>query len=189
MLLQILFLKQNKYKFSAKLEGREYILDPYGIFRGEPKKQLIDGWLGLSWMKFYDDILIDYVNNRIRYNQPPISDYDIPMCWNDKAENKYTIPFTLNGKEMYGIIDTSSSLTWINTENLAGKEDKNGLYTVNDFSIGDVSYREMEVSSINVVFDAEDSEKESVQNNVLGYPCFKDHVIQLDFKNNVFRIK
>ena len=25
--------------------------------------------------------------------------------------------------------------------------------------------------------------------NIIGYPCFKDHIIQLDYEHNVFRIK
>ena len=93
-----------------------------------------------------------------------------------------------NGRELYGYLDTGSYFTSIG-QRLDEEKDENGVYIVKDFSIGNVHYEK------DVVLNARDgrivdsSKRFMTTNNILGYTCFKDHVIQLDFKNNVFRIK
>ena len=171
-------LKVNFY--TDKLE---YIINPYYVsvfdeFYG-------DGLLGLTWMESYNNIVLDYVNHRIDYNQPPITDLDIPMT-KDIYKWQYSIPFMLNGREVYGMIDTGNYGLTLSLGVIGFEKNENGLYVVHDMSIGDVHYENMEAD------DPDDGVK--VANffnttNVLGYPCFKGHVIQLDFKNNIFRIK
>ena len=175
-------LKENKYEFYVRLEDNEYCLDPYGIYMTE--EDILDGWLGQTWLTKYNNFVFDYVNNRIDYNQPPITDYDIPMNYNGHMKGQYCIPFTFNGKEMYGTIDTGSFGTFVSLGIIGEEKKEDGLYTVHDFGIGNVHYETMEITS------GEDQTKWAFKvDNILGYPCFKDHVIQLDFKNNVFRIK
>ena len=176
-------------EFSVQMEKNKYVLDPYGIVSAGFIPDYFDGFLGLTWMKQYNNIVIDYVNNRIDYNQPPITDYDIPMNWNDIFGYKYAIPFTFNGKEMYGMLDTGCYCTMVNLGIIGEEKNENGLYIVHDFSIGNVKYESMEIKCIDEVLSNESMMIAFAKQNTLGYPCFKDHVIQLDFKNNVFRIK
>ena len=171
-------------EFSVKMENNEYLLDPYGIVSAGFIPDYFDGFLGLTWMKQYNNIVIDYVNNRIDYNQPPITDYDIPMNWDGY---QYSIPFTFNGNEMYGMLDTGCFSTHVNLGIIGEEKDDNGLYVVHDFSIGNVHYDSIEITPEG--YSNERFQNYAAKNNVLGYSCFKDHIIQLDFKNNVFRIK
>lgn len=182
-------LKQNKYQFSVTLENNEYCLDPYGVFMGGIEEEILDGWLGLEWMKQYNNFIFDYVNNRIDYNKSPITDCDIPMNWNDLYRYKYAIPFRLNETEMYGLLDTGCYCTMVNRAVFGAEKTESGLYIVNDFSIGNINFKNMELASVEEGGGAEGIKELFAVTNVLGYPCFKDHVIQLDFKNNVFRIK
>ena len=173
----------------AEIEKTKYWLDPYAFRAGGWEGVFIDGCLGLPWMEKYNNIVLDYVNSRIDYNQPPITDYDIPMNYGGVIDKSYCIPFIFNGKEMYGMLDTGSYYTYVNLGVIGEEKGESGVYIVHDFSIGNVHYEKMEIKSGDKVGCAEGAEWVFAKNNVLGYPCFKDHVIQLDFKNNVFRIK
>ena len=74
-------------------------------------------------------------------------------------------------------------------KHLDEEKNENGIYIVKDFAIGNVHYDDMELSDVRDCVCASTSGHFIATNNMLGYPCFKDHIIQLDFKNNVFRIK
>ena len=175
-------------RFLVEVNKLTYILDPVGTGTVGYDCEYFDGLLGLTWMTKYNNIVFDYVNKRIDYNQPPISDYDIPMVYGNYSKTYY-VPFTFNGKEMLGLIDTGSYATFVNLPIIGEKKDDNGLYIVHDFCIGNVSYENMEIKAGDEVISNEGAMRTFAEDNVLGYSCFKDHVIQLDFKNNVFRIK
>ena len=177
-------LKSPDMHFSVEINKLNYIIDPSCLMTVGYEVEFIDGLLGLSWMKRYNNIVFDYINHRIDYNQPPITDYDIPMNWNDVFGNGYAIPFTFNGKEMYGCIDTGCYCTYVNLGIIGEEKGDDGVYVVNDFSIGNIKYENMTITQAK-----EGAMDDFAKNNILGYSCFKDHVIQLDFKNNVFRIK
>ena len=180
--------KADGVKIMAEIEKSTYWLDPYAFWAGGFEDTCVDGCIGLTWLKRYNNIVLDYVNNRIDYNQPPINDYDIPMEFGNYSK-KYSVPFTFNGKEMLGLIDTGSYATFVNLPIIGEKRGEDGLYIVHDFSIGNVHYENMEIKGGDDVGCAEGVRRMFAEDNVLGYSCFKDHVIQLDFKNNVFRIK
>ena len=170
------------FKFRFPQDDFDYILNPRYISWYDMQGQ--DGLLGLDWMENYNNIVIDYKNCRIDYNQRPISDTDIPMTKNI-YKWQYSIPFMLNGREVYGMIDTGNPFTHLSLDVFGLERDENGLYIVDDMCIGDIHYKN---------FRPDDPSEVGGSNafnitNVLGYPCFKDHVIQLDFKNNVSRIK
>ncbi len=182
------------YKYvNGQIEGLEYILDPENnVFYFFPDE--LDGLLGLSWLWKHnrmveqnDNVVIDYVNNKIMFNQKPITEDSIPLVY-DKVLEWYKIPFTFNGRELYGYIDTGSYALsieqWLDEE-----KDENGVYVVKDFAIGNIHYENIKLNSWKEGISAESATHNFASRNVLGYPCFKDHIIQMDFKNNVFRIK
>ena len=147
-----------------------------------------DGYLGLDWLWKYNNVVLDYVNGRIDYNQKPISETSVPMRF-DPWNKIYYITFIFNGQELEGALDTGSYSTKVNMGALGDEKTDNGVYLVRDFVIGDVHYDDMELKGMDETGGSEGAKSFFSKNNVLGYPCFKDHVIQLDFKNNVFRIK
>ena len=161
----------------------DYILNPCYISWYDMQGQ--DGLLGLTWMEKYNNIVIDYKKCRIDYNQPPISETDIPMSKDVKYKRQYSIYFTIDGIETYGMIDTGNPFTHLSLDVYGLERDENGLYIIDDLCIGDIHYKNFKPDDPSEVGGSSAFSTE----NVLGYPCFKDHVIQLDFKNNVFRIK
>ena len=181
--------KDPNVLMKAEIENADYTLDPYAYRAGGWEGIFVDGCLGLPWMEKYNNIVLDYVNNRIDYNQPPITDYDIPMNYGGVIDKGYCIPFTFNGKEMYGMIDTGCFGIFVNLGIIGEEKGDGGVYIVHDFSIGNLHYESVKIEDGNSGTSAEGAEWVFAKNNVLGYPCFKDHVIQMDFKNNVFRIK
>ena len=182
------------YKYvKGQIEGLEYILDPENnVFYFFPDE--LDGLLGMSWLKKHnrmveknDNVVIDYVNNKITFNQKPITEESIPL-YSDYNGCVYKIPFTFNGRELIGYVDTGCSSTSIG-QRLDEEKDEDGVYILKDFSIGNVHYADIELYNMKKGKFLESMRHHFATRNVLGYPCFKDHVIQLDFKNNVFRIK
>ena len=181
------------YKYvTGQVEGLEYILD--AEFFNDVVPDVVDGILGLSWLwknnravEQNDNVVFDYVNNKILFNQKPITEDSIPLIY-ETAAMAYKIPFTFNGRELYGYLDTGSYCTLIG-QHLDEEKNENGIYIVKDFAIGNVHYDDMELSDVRDGVCASTSGHFIATNNMLGYPCFKDHIIQLDFKNNVFRIK
>ena len=174
------------------VEGLDYILDSE-VFDGVNPDEL-DGILGLSWLwknnravEQNDNVVFDYVNNKILFNQKPITEDSIPLIY-ETAALTYKIPFTFNGRELYGYLDTGCYCTSIG-QRLDEEKDENGIYIVKDFAIGNVHYEKDILSNVREGILLDSSRHFITTNNMLGYPCFKDHIIQLDFKNNVFRIK
>ena len=129
----------------------------------------------------------DYVNNKILFNQKLITEDSVSLVY-DTFVSKYKIPFTFNGRELYGYLDTGCYCTSIG-QRLDEEKDENGIYIVKDFAIGNVHYEKDVLSNVREGRIVDSSRHFITTNNMLGYPCFKDHIIQLDFKNNVFRIK
>ena len=185
------YVYPNKY-VTGQVEGLEYILEAEVFSDVVPDE--VDGILGLSWLwknnravEQNDNVVFDYVNNKILFNQKPITEDSVSLVY-DTFVSKYKIPFMFNDRELYGYLDTGCYCTSIG-QRLDEEKDENGVYIVKDFAIGNVHYENNVLSNVREGRIVDSSKRFMTTNNIIGYPCFKDHIIQLDFKNNVFRIK
>jgi len=71
----------------------------------------VDGLIGIDFMSIYDNVVFDYINRKIIFDAPPISEDDIPMVHEHRSNFlQYIIEFTVDGNKEYGLIDTGSSV-------------------------------------------------------------------------------
>ncbi len=161
-----------------------YILDPNGIFSTGMKKNNFDGLLGLPYLQKNRNVVFDYINNTMSFNEEPICDNSLPM-YRNKDELWFT-PIECNGVKTNALIDTGCNLLFIN---------KNKKRIIGEDKYANVKLGNVEINDLFLGSDKDVTSNEKAKNgnykneNIIGYSVFKDHVIQLDFENNVFRIK
>ncbi len=162
-----------------------YMLDPNGIFSTGMKKNNFDGLLGLPYLQKNRNVVFDYINNTMSFNEEPICDNSLPMHRN-KDDLWYTT-IECNGIKTNALIDTGSQDMFVNKSNAKHAIGNNTNINV---MIGNIEIKNVFVSSIENTITNEKTKNGTLKNeNIIGYSVFKDHVIQLDFEHNVFRIK
>lgn len=177
-------LQTSSLFIKITLDNLEFFMDPNGILSAGKLRNPYDGFLGLTYLEQYKNVVFDYKNNVILFNQDPICDNELPMYKNNFGW--YTI-FECNGIESNALIDTGCFSVFINKQNV-----KN---TIKEDLLINVKLGKTEINNITLRYNENFITNENARNtifkneNVIGYPCFKDHVIQLDFENNIFRIK
>jgi|GEM_PF-2600952 len=170
----------------------------------------VDGLIGIDFMSIYDNVVFDYINRKIIFDAPPISEDDIPMVHEHRSNFlQYIIEFTVDGNKEYGLIDTGSSVFSVREKfgdgnyplikdlnrviKLDGKPKLENInnFIAQDIHIGSVRYKESIATPWNskYLFCMDSSRKFTKYTSVLGSPFWNDHIIQLDFYNDVFRIK
>ena len=97
----------------------------------------------------------------------------------NKYENILLIDIIIDDEKLKAIIDTGSK--YIICPNKKSKK-------VN-LKINSIEYKDIKIIKTNKKNTSKKNIEMYKNENIIGYPCFKDHVIQLDFENNVFRIK
>ncbi len=187
----------NSSRYKARYYCKVYSDYPY-----------VDGILGLPFLRTHKNVVVDYNQQNIIFDSDAICDDEVPM--KNLYENFCFIEFTIDGKKEYGLIDTGG--VYFSLRPGFGKKlaflDSNQIrkYLTGDSSIirkptHFKKHRTLCIGTVelhDVVSINGDSEKIAalpdaqrflqVFNN-LGTLVFQDHVIQLDFENQVFRIK
>ncbi len=170
-----------------------------------PLLSTIDGQIGLFLFSDCENIVIDYRNNEIIINAPSLPTEGMPMrqfsdCYGFCTKVK------INGVEQDAIIAPSMSTVYLRDENKSSKTytdeeiieyGKTGTprtpsnkYKNITVQIGDVTVqcKGYLTSRRNGEMDGESAKRMVRKINILGYPVFAGHRIQLDFKNWVFRM-
>lgn len=167
----------------------------------------VDGILGQSFFKQFKNITFDYKEKKIIFDDKKICEKDISM--EIDVFGIYRIPFIMDGKQEYGWIDTGNNHFVVRNDidkeqvllsddemlklayNTKGKKTLSKVFTVKEIQIGKVIFNNIEAVNASNIFVKTNSFARNILSvmNSLGYPFFKDNIIQLDFENNVFRIK
>ncbi len=161
-----------------------------------------------AFMKF-SNVIIDYKNMLIVFDGEPVSEDQIPMLIDE--EGLCFIEFSCEGKNETGLLDTGAKdfllrstyfekpceydfLTKEKVQELKKRKvelTERKEYSFNDIEIGKIKYNDITgfLSSDSSVFITDEGRARTTEYSVIGYPFFKDKIIQLDYKNKVFRIK
>jgi hypothetical protein len=171
------------------------------------EKDSIDGSLGLPFLERYDAVVLDYTKNKLKFTDEPISSGYIPMRLYFNCV--LLIDFQTDSFFESGMIDTGNNTFVIRKEfekgtkllsddemieylkNVPQKTKTYRMKKVKRIQIGENVYSDVNAIYGDYVF-AHTNEKARQMFNVcnsLGYTFWKNHVIQLDFKNMAFRIK
>jgi hypothetical protein len=171
------------------------------------EKESVDGVLGLPFLERYSAVVFDYTNKLIKFTDEPISTGYIPM--RSYFYNLLLIDFQADSFFESGIIDTGNNTFVIRKEfekgtkllsddemieylkNVPQKTKTYRMKKVKRIQIGENVYSDVNAIYGDYVFAHTNKKARQILNvcNSLGYTFWKDHVIQLDFKNMVFRIK
>lgn len=193
------FLKEYNYSSEYKIRYYSEVNSDYPF---------IDGILGLPFLKNHKNVTIDYQRQLFIFDDIEISETTIPM--KTLYKGLYFIEFTTEGKTEYGLIDTGGiyfvirpgfGRTPVLQDSKQIQDYIKGTSTVEMkptafkkhkiLNIGDVQLHD--VVSINgdseQIAALPDAQRFLQVFNNLGTQVFQDHVIQLDFENQVFRIK
>lgn len=165
----LLFLLDPNYRYSAVLKNSPY-----------------DGFLGLAYLEQYKNVVFDYQNNTITFNQEPICDNELPL-YKNQTQNMWYTTFECNGVSSNVLVDTGCFSVFVNKANVKSTVGEDEIINVR---LGNVEINGISIAANKTLITNEDAKNGIYKNeNILGYPCFKDHVIQLDFEHNKFRIK
>ena len=177
---------QNGNNLEFKFDNDTFILDPNGTLTSGMKKNPHDGFLGLAYLEKYRNVVFDYINKSISCNEAPICDNSIPM-YKVMPDNRWYTTIECNGVKTNALIDTGCFSVFINKKNAKATIDSSEIINI---KLGNVACNNICISENKNLITNEQARNTIYKNeNIIGYPCFKDHVIQLDFEHNVFRIK
>ncbi|MBR6216843.1 MAG: hypothetical protein IKQ84_10555 [Spirochaetaceae bacterium] len=168
-----------------------------------------DGIIGEDCFKKFSNIIIDYKNKVIVFNGEAIKGEELPMLIDE--EGLCFIEFLCNGKKETGLIDTGSDdfilrssffekpceynhNTIEKIEELKKREVKITEpmnYVFQDVSIGKMKYKKLsaKLASDSQLQMADEARGRLTEYSTLGFPFFENRIIQLDYKNKVFRIQ
>lgn len=166
-----------------------------------------DGLLGIDFLSQYDNIVFDYKNKTMKLNQLPINSTPIPMY--KKYKNHCYVYYSVDGVLDFGLIDTGAQVFVIredykNNYTDISEEEINKLRAgpdiqlkkmnpifFNEIILGNITYKNIpgRLAIDKHVIVAQKDRKELRKRSTLGTPFFKNHIIQLDLKNNLFYIE
>lgn len=166
-----------------------------------------DGLLGIDFLSQYDNIVFDYKNKTMKLNQLPINSTPIPMY--KKYKNHCYVYYSVDEVLDFGLIDTGAQIYVIredykNNYTDISEEEINKLRAgpdiqlkkmnpifFNEIILGNITYKNIpgRLAIDKHVIVAQKDRKELRKRSTLGTPFFKNHIIQLDFKNSLFYIE
>jgi predicted aspartyl protease len=173
----------------------------------------IDGILGQDFLEQYKNVSFDYKNNYLVFNDNKISEHEIPLYTvhlvdSDQTANYYAVDAIINGEKESCMIDTGLNSFTMRRDFQKDKSENydemfSGKYdtvtgVMDTVVLSNITYKKITafyVTDSSVGFSVDDTLHTDVTLNALiyqtdiGYPLFKDHIIQLDFENHVFRIR
>lgn len=183
--------------------------DGFTLIPSNDSSQLpfIAGLLGYSWMRTHDNIVFDYQNQIIYFDQPAITENSTPMT-RAKSTKHWWIPFEAEGYTEIGIVDTGCFGFFISKNFKKGKEPPKNLTQyilsvppiekkfgfmkkIRDIKIGSVELGTIKAWENDTWREVTNDRAQRIADfySILGASLWKNHVIQLDFRNQVFRIK
>ncbi len=197
-----LYIEDSRYLIDEKEHVLKMPVKKSEVFM----EKEIDGLLGIDFLSQYENVVFDYKRKKIKFNQLPINNYPIEM-YKDISDTFYFF-YSLDGIKDYGLLDTGCD-SFIVRENYQTdyaevsddeiREIRNGPNLVkkkmdkvhfNKIDIGKISYKNMygyfaidERVKMNAT-----AEKIHRIRSIIGYSFFRNHIIQLDFKNSLFYI-
>lgn len=197
-----LYIEDSRYLIDEKEHVLKMPVKKSEVFM----EKEIDGLLGIDFLSQYENVVFDYKRKKIKFNQLPINNYPIEM-YKDISDTFYFF-YSLDGIKDYGLLDTGCD-SFIVRENYQTdyaevsddeiREIRNGPNLVkkkmdkvhfNKIDIGKISYKNMygyfaidERVKMNAT-----AEKVHRIRSIIGYSFFRNHIIQLDFKNSLFYI-
>ena len=191
----------------TRIENINFIYDPE-INKGFSTKH-IDGYFNPACIPSVKRVTINYINNTIEINGEKLVNNIITMKKGVVLTNAYMITIIINGVEQTGIIDTGNNMlvvsnnSLINKSNLTTEEEvdyiNNGLIsktTAKDISISTLQIGNKCFNDVTAYYGTDERFKTSPKTmrilslyTSIGYPIFKDHIIQLDFESNEFSIE
>ena len=166
-----------------------------------------DGLLGMDFFSQYDNIVFDYKNKTMKLNQLPINSTPIPMY--KRPNNLCYVYYYVDEVLDFGYLDTGAQIYVIredykNNYTDISEEEINKLRSgpdiqlkkmnpifFNEIILGNITYKNIpgRLAIDKHVITASDNRKELKKRSLLGTPFFKNHIIQLDLKNNLFYIE
>ncbi len=166
-----------------------------------------DGLLGIDFLSQYDNLVFDYKNKTLKLNQNPINSTPIPMY--KKSKNLFYVYYSVDGVLDFGLIDTGAQVFIIredykNNYTDISEEEINKLRSgpdiqlkkmnpifFNEIILGNITYKNIpgRLAIDKHIIVAQKDRKELRKRSSLGAPFFKNHIIQLDLKNNLFYIE
>ncbi len=168
-----------------------------------------DGIIGEDCFKKFSNIIIDFKNKVIVFDGETIMGEEIPMLIDE--EGLCFIEFSCNGNKEIGLIDTGSDAFILRSsffekaceynhntiekiEELKKREVKITEpmnYVFQDVSIGKMKYKKLsaKLASDSRIQMADEARGRLTEYSTLGFPFFENKIIQLDYKNKVFRIQ
>jgi hypothetical protein len=174
----------------------------------------IDGTLGQNFLEQYKNVSFDYKNQYLIFNDNKISEHEIPFYTihlvGNPVDNYYAVDALIDGEKESCMIDTGYNIFSLRRDFQKDKmknydEIFSGKYecvthVLDTVVLSNVTYKKITalyVAGTGTNF-AIPSDKLRNSHEVLnaliyqtdiGYPLFKDHIIQFDFENHVFRIR
>lgn len=168
-----------------------------------------DGILGLPFLRMHKNVCFDYVKKEISFDTGKICDNEIPMI--PFIQNSlYYINFKVDEKYERGLIDTGNSVlvtrkNFLKDDEYLTDDDlikyiiygeninigSKGKKNIRNLNIGYVNYPKLQSVQYNNVRSkaSQTTRRFASIYSSLGYSCFANHIIQLDFENSLFRIK
>lgn len=171
------------------------------------KEKYVDGMLGIDFFTMYDNVVFDYKEKKLKFNQSPINENFVKMY--KSSANTYYIFYYVNGIEDFGLLDTGAMVFVVREtyktpyadfsedeikkmiEQSEVLNEKVSHINFENINIGHTEYNNMKgYLARDKRLKAEDKAKKSCRfKSSLGTPFYKNHIIQLDFKNNRFYIE
>ena len=177
---------ENRITIDFTGEDLKYTIDPLGKNTTGEKYNYFDGFLGEDYLMKFKNVVFDYTKCKFYVNQEPICEKTVPMYKHDEADI-FLMDIEVNGEKTKAIIDTGCKFIFLGI--LENQKVKNNEINYVDIKIGDVKFNHIEIGTTDELITNEKAFEIMESYNIIGYPCFKDHVIQLDFEHNKFRIK
>lgn len=168
-----------------------------------------DGIIGEDCFQKFSNVIIDYKNKVIVFNGEKIKGESVPMIIDE--DGLCFIEFLCSDIKEIGLIDTGSDCFIIRSSfmektcnyNHITKEEIEELkkrkvkitepvnYSVKEIKIGKIKYKKIlgMLGSDSRIKMTDEARGRLTEYSLLGFPFFKDKIIQLDYENKVFRIK
>lgn len=172
----------------------------------------IDGILGQNFLEQYKNVSFDYKNKYLVFNDNKISEHEIPLYTihlvGNPQDNYYAVDALINGEKESCMVDTGLNAFTLrrdfqkkkikNYDEIFSGKYESVKHVLDTVVLSNVTYRKITafyVAGTGANFAMSDALHSNEVLNALiyqtdiGYPLFKDHIIQLDFENHVFRIR
>lgn len=171
----------------------------------------VDGILGINFFEQFNNVVFDYNQNLLLLNQPPISSNALPVIYAAGfGALRPLLQITVDGKNEIGLIDTGAYSVLIREKFGDGNWDfpleelkkswkdktpvelqPNRQTVLKNVQIGDVIMHDIpaEYWDSNNTTTNDWARRTTKYVNFFGTDMWKGHVIQLDLRNDLFRIK